>query len=164
MKTTKFSFKILWFVAMSWTALGLALTAWRTFDYLNRLYLPKISLWNSLKAACYVGVVLIGLGIYRLWREFQTKGFFDAKSVMLVKTIGFITMFIAVPNSSFNVLRDLGYVNSNASIDNAEFLSAFLRDFLFESPLFLLLGMLFFIYAGFMQKAIALKSENDNII
>ena len=164
MKTTKISIKILWILAMLLAGNGLLLTAWRTFDYLNRVHLPKVSLWCSLKAICYVGIILIGFGIYKLWQEFQSKGFFDAKSVSLVKTIGVITMLIAIPNSIVNTMQDFGYPASDSDFDTNSLFSGFLTDFLFESPLYLFLGLMVFIFAGFMQKAIAVKNDNDNII
>ena len=164
MKTKIFSIKTFWAVTMLWALHGLIFTTWRTFDYYSRFNLPKISIWYSLKALCYVGIVIVGLWFYKLIEDYKSKGFFDTNSIYRVRFIGIIVILMAIPNSMYNIMRDLILPNKEYEFNLMELLANFMMDFVFESPLFLFIGLVVLLFADFMKKAIGVKNENESFI
>ena len=167
MKTTKISTAILWVVLLL-AAHGFIFTTFRSYDYLTRIKMPDVSLWYLSKSLCFVLVLLIGLGLLRLMKNYGRQGFFDQKSVQIVKAMGWITMGLALPNSVFNVLKNVIDAQNNKHLDQFTPVSSWITDFwidlVSESHLYVLLGMLLLLFANFIQRAVAVKSENEAFI
>ena len=113
----------------------------------------------SLKVLIYLSLANFGISFYRLLTYYQQRGFFDATSVRLVRWIGYSALLIAITNPI--VLS----MEAGSKIDMAgAFIAGAIQKFVFESPLMLLIGLLTYLLADFMQKAIIVKHDNESFI
>jgi hypothetical protein len=167
MKTTKISVAILLTVLTS-TLFGFVFTTFRSYDYLSRIKMPDVSVWYLSKSLSFGLVFAIGLGLFLLIRNYQRQGFFDKNSMKIVKIMGWVTIALAIPNSVFNVLKNVVDVRNNSHLDKltpvSDWIGDFWIDIVSESNLYIILGMLILLFANFIQKAIAIKSENEAFV
>ncbi len=167
MKTTKISVAILWVVLAS-ALFGFIFTTFRSYDYMTRIKAPDVSFWYLSKSLCFGLVTCIGLGLLRLIRNYQKQGFFDLASVKIVRMMGWFTIALAIPTSVFNVLQNVIDVRNNQISDKLTPVSEWIGDFLVslwtDSQVYILLGILLLLFANFIQKAIAIKTDNEAFI
>ena len=166
MKPTNLSIRVLWVVLMVWIAHTLAFLGWEIISSPYDGHSFHHLLKHFTQFLCDLGVLFIGFCLYRLWKKYQKQSFFDEESVKTVRTMGIILMLISIPNTTFNVLRDVILPSEAAGHLPAHhvILHRFFLDFLFQSPVFLFLGMLIFLFADFMKKAINIKNDKETII
>ena len=144
---------------------GLALAGWRTVDYGVRMHLPLHALWFGVKALCFIGILAIGAGFYSLLRKYNKQGYFDADNIMVVRAMGYITVFVAVMNSVFHVLTEkVISAHATALPPTEQLLRSAVGDMFFESPVLLFFSLVALLFASFMQKAIQTKRENESFI
>lgn len=158
MKKQQFVF----WVILLWVSLGLVFTGFRAYDYVTRLYYPNVSLMYLLKFLSFCCLTFIGGILFILLRNYQKSGLFEQKSVYYVRLIGFASIVVAVFNSLAESCKN--FTDGNTLPQASPLMSEFFIDFIFESPLSLFLALLTFILASFVQKAIAVKSENESFI
>ena len=145
--------------------LGLAITGWRTVDYYTRLNLPLHSVWFLLKAVAFAGMLVIGLCVFRLMQSFGKLGYLIPDSITLLRSIGASLVVIALANSAFTIWQDLVIMPKLTTVPAfGNLLSTFAFDFFIESPAVLLLSMLVFLLAAFVERALVVKSENEAFI
>jgi hypothetical protein len=164
MKNISISIKVFWALTMIWLIHAAVFTTWRTFFFIHVEHTPSRAGSFLAKTLCYTGMIFVGYGLYNLWKNYQGKGFFDVKSVKTVRIMGIVTMLISIPNSVYNVIRDEILHTSKPNDSIHSLLHHFLLNFSFEAPIFLFLGMLIFLFADFMKKAINIKNDNETII
>ncbi len=145
--------------------LGLAATVWRTVDYFARLNLPLHSVWFMLKAIVFAATLAIGVCVFRLIQAFGKLGYLTANSMGLLRAIGGCLLVIALANSAFSIWRDDVIMPKLTTLPApGNLLSDFAFDFFVESPAVLLLGMVVFLLAAFVERALVVKSENEAFI
>ena len=154
--------QFLFWVILLWVSFGLVLTGFRAYDYVTRLYYPNVSLMYLLKFLSFGCLAFIGGILFILLKNYQKSGLFDQKSVYYVRLIVFVCIAVAVFNSLAESFKN--FTDGNTFPQASPLMSQFFTDFVFESPLSLFLALLTFILSSFIQKAIAVKSENESFI
>ena len=157
MKTLRLS--ILLGVIMLMIALSLLIYGYRLYVYtVQRPFVPAM-VGLSLKVLINVALAGFGICLYRLLVNYRNKGFFDGTSVRFIRWIGYLSLFIAVLNSVV-----LAMESSTIGGSVGSFVAGTVSRFVLESPLMLLVGLLTYLLADFMQKAIAVKRDNESFI
>jgi hypothetical protein len=145
--------------------LGLAGTLWRTVDYFTRFNEPVHAIWFLLKAPAFAGMLVIGFCVFRLMQAFEKLGYLTTDSINLLRVTGGSLLVIALANSACDAWQNTVILPKLATLpDFGTLLSAFMFDFFVESPAVLLLSLLVFLLAAFVDQALVVKSENEAFI
>jgi Protein of unknown function (DUF2975) len=120
-----------------------------------------IWLLNGTNLCTYLVLFTISFLLYKLINTYNEKHFFDNKSVVLVRKIAFLVLFLAILDVSNRSLVDM---MNNAQMSVLEIFKNFFWRIVFVSPTFLFCSILIFILADFMKKAITVKAENESFI
>lgn len=163
--TTKHVRNGLFWVLIFGSLHGLLVTGGRTVYYFGKFNSPTYGVWFFTKALVYSGFLLIGYLLFLLMKQYRQTGFFDQGSVRLVRLIGVTLIGVSVFSSAFNVLTETTILPQAKTLPNASaFLFQFVLNYLFEAPVLLFVTLLTFLFATFMQQAIAVKRDNEAII
>lgn len=119
------------------------------------------------KIATYLGIVAMGIIVFRIKRALNKQGFFDATNVVQLRYFGFLALLVAFFNSAANAGMDTWhYYKREVSFSEAqEKLILYLAENIFDHSLIvyvLVLSILLLTY--FTQKAIVVKGENEAFI
>lgn len=149
----------LWII-MAFVGYDICLTIFYFQQFLtpNAILLPIFYLTNLLILTDFV---IIGFYLFRLINNYNQKRYFDESSLQLIKRIAILLILLAPLQVFAQTLSD--YV-LHPNYTPKEILIQFTSYFLFRSPSFLFSGLLIFLFADFMKKAILVKQENDSII
>lgn len=158
MKTLRLS--VLLGIVMLMIAFSLLLFGYRLFVYTVQHPFVPAMVGLSLKVIVYLALASFGVFLYRLLTNYQQRGFFDGTSVRLIRWIGYAALLIALINPIvLSMEADNGFGTSAGA-----FIAGTIQKFVFESPLLLLVGLLTYLLADFMQKAITVKRDNESFI
>lgn len=157
MKTLRLS--LLLSLVMLMIAFSLLFFGYRLCIYTVRHPFVPAVIGLSLKVIIYLALASFGIFLYRLLTNYQRTGFFDGTSVRLIRWIGYAALLIAITNPivlSMEAGNEFGTAGS--------FVAGAIQKLVFESPLLLLVGLLTYLLADFMQKAITVKRDNESFI
>lgn len=156
MKTTKISL----FVITLWVLWGIKENLSILPASIHSNSLP-IWLLNATSLGTYLILFIVSFVLYRLISAYKKVGFFDKISVSLVRKIGFSMLVLSVLEVANRSIVSL--VNKTPKTLQEVFIEFFWR-LIFVSPTFLFCSILIFILSDFMNKAIAVKAENESFI
>ena len=138
---------------------GLLFCGYRLYYYaVVHPFAPAIVL-GTLKGLMFLALACFGICLYKLWADYRRTGFLTDANIRLVRYMGYCALFVSVVNPIFITFEkrdELGVAGA--------FLANSLIMFVLESPLMLLVGLLTYLLADFMQKAIAVKRDNESFI
>lgn len=117
----------------------------------------------GIKAMMFLLMTAFGLLLYGLMRRYRAKGFLGESSVRWVQVMGGLAVVLGLFNSGSNVLEQ-ELLARNRWLGWGDWTRKFLADFLFESPFYLLFGLLLLLFADVIARALAVKNENESFI
>lgn len=159
MKNFKAPLIFLWII-MAFVGYDICLTIFYFQQFLtpDAILLPIYFLCNLMILTAFV---IIGINLFRLIKTYDKNRYFDEKSLRLVQIIA-VALILLAPLQSFN--QTLSDYVLHPRYTPKEILIQFTSYFLFKSPSFLFSGVLIFLFADFMKRAISLKHDNESII
>lgn len=119
------------------------------------------------KIGTYIGIMVSGYLLYRIMQTLKRHGYFDQTSTVQVRRFAYASLITAVLNAGANTcLATWKLHQKDVRFGQAreDFIRYFLEE-IFDQSLILFLFVLFiFLFYAFIQRAIAVKNENESFI
>ena len=146
-------------IIMLMIAFGLSICVYRGYVYTVKSPFWPATVAFSLKGIMYLAMASFGICLYQLLTNYRRQGFFDSMSVRMVRWIGYAALLIALLNPIVLALESRAEYGSTIT-----FVAGTVLKFVLESPLMLLVGLLTYLLADFMQKTLLVKRDNESFI